>query len=926
MINLKVKTEYSFRESFGPIDKILEAIGDAPAVAITDSNSTWGHVNFHKACIKANKKPIMGVTLRVVEDLEKERYQDTYIITLLAKNVDGLKEIYRVNSLSFDQMYYKPRTTVKEINNLSDNVIILSGSNPPNNLRHRNLYYELNPGFGHWNKICQGKSPLVVTSDIFFPKSTDRPAYDIVSDNPEKKSTAQYILTKREDFRFAVPDIAFDNTLLIADQIEVYPLPLGEMISFNSPKTLEEICREAIQDRVQVWTEEYEARLTRELSLIKQKEFEDYFFMVADLCVWAKEHMLVGPARGSSAGSLVCYLMYITEVDPIPHGLIFERFIDITREDLPDIDIDFPDNRREDVIQYLRTKYGTECVSHIGTISRFKPKSAIGEAAKKYGIPAWETNAVKDAIIERSGGDARSAFCIQDTFESLDVGKRFIEKYPMMMNVSLIEEHARHSGCHAAGILVTAKPITDVCSVDNRNNIAQIDKYNCDDLELLKIDVLGLRTLTVLNSCMEYIGKKPSDLYKLPLDDKEAFAIVNNKRYSGIFQFEGYALQSLTNQMGIYEFNDIVAITSLARPGPLHCGGATAFILCRTGAKDVEYDHQILEGCLKETFGVTVYQEQVMAIAREVGNLEWGDVTTLRKAMSKSLGEEFFNKFWIKFLKGAKENGLSEKEADRVWKNMCTFGSWAFNKSHAVSYALLSYFCMYLKANHPLEFALACLNNEKAPENTIKMLRELVAEGYEFTPCDRDKSLVEWSIADGKLLGGLTSIKGIGVAKAEAIIERRTNDRPFLAGQNKLLDTGLTPWDNIFETETRFKDIYDNPEDYNVTSGPIARVIQIQGEGTWVFIAKIKIVNLRDLNEYESLQKRGGKVITGQNLFLNLTVEDDTDSIICTIGRFQYERIGKQIVEDGEGHYYLIKGKTQGEWRRIQIDKIRKLT
>lgn len=875
--------------------------------------------------------------------------------------------------------------------------------------------------------------------------------------------------------------------------------------------------------------------------------------------------------------SWLLYVFGITDDKPVTDSV---KHIIFT-QDLPDIDLDFPDDKREMVFAYLSEKYGEECVCKIGTVSRYKPKSAIGDVAKKYGIPAWETKDVKDAIIERSSGDARAAFCITDTFESLDVGKAFIAKYPAMMNLGKIENHARHSGCHAAGIIVCSHDIKRCCTV-GKEGVSQIDKKDAEELNLLKIDVLGLRTLSVLNSCMEYLGKDPKELYGLPLDDKASFELANNRRFSGIFQFEGYALQSLCKQMNVERFDDIVAITSLARPGPLHSGGASMYVERRTGKKEIEYDHPSVEPFLKETYGIIVYQEQIMQISFAVGKMCWEDISILRKAMSKSLGDEFFGQYWLKFWEGAKENGLTEKEADTVWKNMQTFGSYGFNKcllintkvrmahpnqsmptwmtigeiydkyienpmpqtrgrmpkvlslypdgrirpqkvlkihkngvkevrtytfddgteisctkehqfiidgkwqpitnaeigsefvageyektefvktglrgvgatyskatpgvpsgkdnptylngktaaidnfrakmadkpcescggshkrmeahhkdlnggfdepdallwlcpachkkqhylegrtkvwgkghkttvriltsisepftgetfdlemeehhnfvidggivthnSHAVAYGLLSYWCLYLKAHHPLEFALACLNNEKDPECTIKMLRELVAEGYKFNPLDPAKSLESWSIADGELLGGLTGIKGVGVSKARSIIQRRQMGLPLLPGQIKLLQNAETPFDNIFETAKRFKDYYDNPWKYGVESQGITTIDKIDGDGTWIFIGKIVKKNLRDYNEYNSHKGADFKRMETNNLWLNLTLADDTDEIIAKISRFKYEKMGKPIVETAkDGDYFLVKGTTRGDWRIVDVIQIRAL-
>jgi DNA polymerase III alpha subunit len=928
MINLKVKTEYSFQKAFGPLQLLINRAKELgqEALAITDVHSSWGHVQFHKLCKKAGIKPIFGMQFNVVRELDKSKSQ--WVMTALARNVEGLREIYRLNSLSTQQRYYVPRVTLAQVNAFSSNVVVLSGSNPPPDLKPAVLFHELSPGFGKHNIIFGTLATAVATSDVFFPSMGDRVAYELVADFVERKTTPQHLLGEQE-LMAAIPrlsQVAIDNTHKINDMIESFDLPLGRTVHFEGMPSIESMCRTGIKMRKLGWNDEYEQRLQRELELIKAKEFEDYFYLVADLCMWAKDHMLVGPARGSAAGSLVCYLLFITEVDPMPYGLLFERFIDITRKDLPDIDLDFPDNQRQSVIDYLAGKYGQENVAHIGTVSRLKAKSAIGEAAKKYKIPFEATKDVKDAIIERSGGDSRASFCILDTFETLEVGKAFVEKYPAMKNVARIEDHARHSGIHAAGIIVCAHDVKDCCSVVAQDNVAQIDKHDAEDLNLLKIDVLGLRTLSVLGDCMKYLGKQPRELYDVPTDDKAAYDIINNRKFSGIFQFEGYALQSLSKQMPIETFDDITALTSLARPGPLNSGGASTFIERRTNRAPVVYDHPAIEPYTRDTFGVTVFQEQVMAIVKNVGEFSWEETTVIRKAMSKSLGEEFFNQYWDKFKAGAGRNGMNEADAEKVWKNIMTFGSWAFNKSHGVSYALLSYWCMYLKAHHPLEFALACLNNEKSPEATIKLLRELVKEGFEYDPWHPKHSQIEWSIQNGRLVGGLVAIKGLGPAKAADIIKRRSEGKPLLPGHIKLLQNAVTPWDDVFECETRYGDYYRNPEKYGILSQSPVYISWIQDDGEYVFIAKLVEKNLRDMNEYALLSKRNGREIKNNNLWLNLMVEDDTDSITCTIDRYSYQKLGKPILESGKvGDYYLIKGVVKNGWRKIHIEKIRKL-
>jgi DNA polymerase III alpha subunit len=362
-------------------------------------------------------------------------------MSFIAKNNSGLSEIYELvtKSTAKENFYYFPRMSYSDLFDISENVIILSGTHPQWGLlplaRKDDLYIEINPMSSRASlEFSKTKGfKTVATSDNYYPKVTDRKAYEVlVGMNRTERTKPMHLLNEYElkDCVPWLPDEAIQNTYKIADMCNV-DLPVAQMISFTPDKTLEQMCIDAAPSRgIDLTDKVYKDRLTREIEMIASKKFEDYFYVIADMINYAKQHMMVGPARGSSAGSLVCYLTGITDVDPIKFDLLFERFIDITRADLPDIDIDFQDDRREMVFQYLRDKYGAEKVAHLGTVSRYKAKSTITEVAKELGIPAWEVNDLKGAIIERSGGDARAAMCIMDTFNDLDIGKAVLEKFP----------------------------------------------------------------------------------------------------------------------------------------------------------------------------------------------------------------------------------------------------------------------------------------------------------------------------------------------------------------------------------------------------------------------------------------------------------------------------------------------------------------
>ena len=932
VINLKNRTEYSFRTAFGSIEKVL-ATNQRDAAGMCDRGGTWGHVQWEIKCKEAKIKPIFGVELAFVDDMDDRSKQGKNYMSFLAKNQNGLIELYNLVTLATEKFYYEPRLDYSVLSDISDNIIILSGSYPiwDRLPKMDNLYIELSPESQAGAVVEAHRLGLktVAVSDNYFPTPADRKAYEmVVGRNADSKSTPQHIINGWEWADFWEEPDALTNTKVIADMCNV-ELVDAEMVKPKKVKSLKKLCTDAAKRRhIDLTDKVYKARFKHEIDLIADKKFEDYFHVVSDMCQYAKKHMLVGPARGSSCGSLVCYLLEITEIDPIKHNLLFERFVDVNRMDYPDIDVDFPDDKRDMVIDYLKNKYGHENVARLGTISRFKAKSAIVDVSRSLKIPKWDVDDLKNAIVERSSGDARAKFCITDTFEDLDVGKRTLAKYPELKVAAEIEGHTRHTGQHSAGILITANPITNYCSVDERTGCAQIDKYDAEIINFLKIDCLGLRTLSVIQDTLDQIGWDREKLMRYPLDDEKAFEVLNKKAFAGIFQFEGYSVQSLCKDLTVVGFEDIAALTALARPGPLHSGGATEYIERKTGQKKVKYLHPLTKDITKVTYGVIIYQEQVMQIARTIGLLSWKDVSDLRKAMSKSLGVEFFDRYFQRFKVGAEKQGIKEKQAKNIWDKINTMGSWAFNRSHAVAYGTISYWCCVLKARYPLEFASACLRNAKDEEQSILILRELHNEGYSYKAYDKEKSLLNWSVQDGKLIGGLIGIKGIGIKTAQGIMAKRENGEALTPRQDKLLSEGKTPYDMIFKAKHLWGHIYKKPIQYDVMSKLtlINNITQHTG-GEFVFIGELISKNLRDHNESLAIERRGGKRMTGQTLFLYLMVEDDTASVMCQIGRGTYLRLGLPIIEDGKiGDWYIWKGYQRSGHRKIFLKRWVKLT
>ena len=935
MNQLRLRSMYSFGECFAPLDRMiarLKAIG-ATAAGIVDLSGTWGHVPWAEACGEAGIAPLFGFQAAVVEALEQEERSAMWFLAL---STEGLRSLYHFSSLAQRQAARgTPRLLREDVQRMKRDEIasfagqILDGPF----LKRCHAYIDFDPASERLNalkaKIAkEQKLRTVCVSDNAYSSMEDRATFDMIGRT--QRVTPQHILDRSEMVAVLGEQLVIAGEKGIAELVKRaagVKLPYAPLITVEGD--LEALAREGIKERRMTWTEEYEARLVRELAMINEKGFPSYFLMVADMVRYAKQHMLVGPSRGSAAGSLVCYLTRITEIDPIPTGLIFERFIDVTRKDLPDIDLDFPDSKRGMVIQYLRDKYGAANVSHIGTVSTFQPKSALIAVAKRLGVPVWETSAVKDSIFDRSSGDSRANFALLDTLEQTEPGKKLLEKYPAMSHAAQIEAHAVHSGIHAAGILVCNDAIENYCTV-TADGVAQIDKPSAETLNLLKIDILGLRTLGVLEDSGIEV-----DWYGMEFNDPATFDVLNHHRYAGIFQFEGQSLQSVSGQMTISSIDDIGHVTALARPGPMASGGTTRYLLRRAGKEAFRTPHPAMDKYVKDTYGTVVYQEQVLRICREIGKLNWEDTTSVRKVMSGRKGIEFFNKFRDTFLKGAAEEGVNEVAASEIWNNICTHGSWSFNLAHSYSYAVVSYWTAWLKAHHLLEFAAATLRNVKDESSAIKLLRELISEGVNYTPFDPERSQADWSVKDGELIGGFKGLKGIGESKANKLVALRAAHGGKLPEKEcaEVLAAEQT-YADVFPTERRWGHFYSDPEANGIRKGTrVVRIEEIAGEAEFVYIGRLIGKDLRDHNELIRVKRREGKMYHGPTLFLDLDIEDDTGKVLTRIERYDFERLGRPIWESAQvGTWWLIRGERRlwgrpdGGFRMIYVKNIKQLS
>jgi DNA polymerase III alpha subunit len=898
MIHLALLSEYSFGISYSKVKDLVKLEGDY--IGIADKNNTFSHVYLEKECKAIGKKPIFGVRLNVCSNLTERFDYYSFETILLAKNNEGLREINYLTSKVWDQFYYTPRLSIDQWQGVSENIIVIDAHSqlkPKNFTSDGNIYIDCN------NYIN------LKDRDIYQIVAGSSKRGDDRNFNFDTTCYPQHVLSEREAIAYFGKDCVA-ATYWFARSCNAN-ITKAEMVRFEGIKDLYGICIDSHK-----YKSEYAERLEYELGLIKSKGYEDYFLIVSDMIKYAKKNgILVGPSRGSSAGSLVCYLMDITEINPIKHNLLFERFIDINRTDLPDIDVDFPDDSRSFVIDYLINKYGSGNVSAVANINRLQAKSAISEFAYALGIPKYLTEDVKNSIVERSSGDARASNTLEDTFEDTEAGKTFIKQYPVMRLCYEVEGLANHAGKHAAGIIVSNNPLNNFAAVDSRAGIIQLDKKGADYVGLLKIDALGLRTLTILSEICDNIGMSINDLYGLDLGDSLTYQLFADMRLNGIFQFEGAALRNIVKQIGAECFNDLALITALSRPGALNSGGTGRYIEIKKGNKEPIYLSKKHKEITEESLGVVVYQEQMMSICKEMGRMSWQDVNSLRAAASRSMGDAFFAQYKDKFIEGCMVE-FPKEDATALWENINKSGSWLFNKSHAVSYAVVSYWTAYFKANYPKEFAIANLNHVADEQAGVNLLRDLVEnDGMKYKAVDPDESDVYWTIKDGILLGGLTNIDGIGVSKAKSIIKNRKTGK-MTPGLMKKLMNPVTVYDDLYPIRTKFGKLF---------TPNISFIKDVKTKGKYEIIGVIETLDTRDVNDYQALARREGRRIEGNSLYLRFIIKDDTDSIIMLVNYKNYEKMnGKSLSEAAvPGTFVYVRATLDSEsWRTLNIQHI----
>jgi DNA polymerase III subunit alpha len=546
----------------------------------------------------------------------------------------------------------------------------------------------------------------------------------------------------------------------------------------------------------------YVDRLKYEMGLIIEKNFVDYFLMVSDAIRYGKDNgVAFGPGRGSVAASVVAWMLRITEIDPYRYqNMLFERFIDVSRSDPPDIDIDCSDEDRWKIRAYLADKYGAECVGQIANFIRYRGKNSLVDCARVYNVPIPAKETVSNLIIERSGGDARFNATLQDTVEMFPRAREVFERWPDLWKATRLEGNVRGMSVHAAGLVIANSPLTDICAVYEKDGVRclSIDKYDIEYAGALKLDFLGLTTMGMITRCLDMAGLTLNDLYAIPDNDKETLDVFRNGDVTGIFQFEGRAARLVNRDVCPDSFQHLADINALSRPGPLLSGITAQYVDVRHGRRPAKRLHPMVDDITRDTYGQIVYQEQILRILRDMAGFDWFSVGQIRRVISKKLGEASFQKSYEQFAEGCERmHGIKREVSDKIWKIIATSGVYSFNIAHAISYSMLGYWVAWLKAHYPLEFYAASLAKASDTEVQFSLMKDALAHGIQISPPALNTShRTWWPVPDlRQIVAGWEQIPNIGEKKAVKIDEMRwgTDGHKFSSWNDLQVIPGIGP-------------------------------------------------------------------------------------------------------------------------------------
>lgn len=698
----------------------------------------------------------------------------------------------------------------------------------------------INPALARISKITGAR--LVATSDVHYPLPEHNAMQRILHashrggtvESADASWEYDILLTYPTSDREILNDLigtgltsaeARDAILATEDiaQMATVVLPKNEPIKWPYDKSKYDSVEDYTWERLrQGWkfrwaknarmrenAEQYSARVKYEMERIVPRGYCDYFGMLSYLVTWAKDHKIaVGPARGSAAASLVCYLLRITEVDPLAFPtMVFERFIDPDRLDLPDVDLDFADDRREEVVAEAVRVFGADRVCNIANFIRYRGKNSIDDIARVYSIPKWKAEQVKDLIIERSSGDSRISDSLQDTFDMFPAAQAVLDEYPELKYAISLEGNYRGLGVHAAGIVISNRPITDTCAVYYRDiggrptRVMPYDKKDAAYIGMLKADFLGLKTMGAIGIALELTGIDLEDLYSVPITDRMVLEAFKENDVTGIFQFDGRATKLVCRDVSPDNFLHLADINALSRPGPLFSGMTAQYVEVKHGRAKAEHLHPIVDEFTRHSYGQIVYQEQVLGVIRDLGGFPVQRVGDIRKIISQKLGEAQFNNMYEEFERGCwKLHRVDKAKAAHIWKFLVTSATYSFNIAHCVSYSLLAFWLMWLKVNEPVAFYAAQLEkvgDDKAQEvKRARLMRDALKHKVEIKPPHFQISGASWTAdREGRsVLAGFRQVKGIGPAKSKAILDYR-------AALKAVNGVGFSDWGDLLGTK-----------------------------------------------------------------------------------------------------------------------------
>lgn len=833
--HLHVHTEYSLLDGSARINKLIDAAVEKgfEEIAITDHGAMFGVIDFYKTAKSKGIKPILGcevyVAPRTMYDREPGKDKNQYHLVLLAENQTGYSNLVNLVSTAYiDGFYYKPRADHDLLRQHSEGLIALSaclGGEIPHFLLEGNfekakeICLEYNEIFGQGNFFLELQDhgleeqgpvnealiqlsqetgvPLVATNDVHYVEREDATAHDVLlciqtgktleEENRMRFPTSEFYLKTEEEMRSLFPfaEESITNTREIAKRCNVefefgelhmpeYDIPEG----YTLDSYLREQCEERLSKRYPDPDDRVVERLNYELGIIQETGFSGYFLIVADVIEFArKQEIPVGPGRGSAAGSLVAYVLGITDLDPLKYDLLFERFLNPERVNPPDIDSDFCFERRGEVIDYISEKYGNDHVCQIAAFGTMAAKGAIRDVGRVMGVPYPEVDKISKLVPAEVGITLDKAL---EVSPELQRGYREEETVKNIIDMAMaVEGLPRHVSTHAAGLVISKEPLTTYVPLQKTSEgtiSTQFPMRTVEELGLLKMDILGLRTLTVIGDTLDRIKETSGveiDLSNLPLDDVDTYAMLSRGESIGVFQLESSGMRQILKNLRPERFEELIALVALYRPGPLGSGMVEDFIARKHGEKKVEYLHPKLEPLLKDTYGVILYQEQVMRISSELAGFSLGQADLLRRAMGKKK-PEIIAEQKKSFMEGAEKNNIEADVAGEIFDLMAHFAGYGFNKSHSAAYAVIAYQTAWLKTKYPVEFMASLLSSVMDnPDKVPLYMEECKILGIKILPPDVNQSDVDFTVKDGQIRFGLAAVKNVGRNAINGIIEAR---------------------------------------------------------------------------------------------------------------------------------------------------------